>query len=141
MAGLKTKKNKASVAQFIAGVSDAARRADCKTVSKLMQEVTGAKPAMWGTSIVGFGTYHYKYDSGREGDWPLTGFSPRKQALTLYVMSGFSEFPDLMAKLGKYKTGRACLYVKSLEDIDLRVLKTLVRKSVQKQKQKMKLRD
>jgi len=130
MSGLKTKKNRASVQQFLGSVDNEKRRKDARTVLKLMQEITGEKPAMWGSSIIGFGSYHYRYESGREGDWMLTGFSPRKQALTLYIMSGFRRYEDLMSRLGKYKTGKSCLYVKNLEDIDLDVLRELIAESV-----------
>ncbi len=130
MAELKTQKNKASVEEFISGVDDEGKRDDCRVVIDMMRDVTGEEPAMWGPSIVGFGSYHYKYASGREGDWMKTGFSPRKQALTLYIMSGFSDYDALLAKLGKYKTGKSCLYVKSLADVDLEVLRELVEKSV-----------
>jgi len=130
MADLKTKKNQASVQQFLASVEDEKRRKDARAVLRLMREITGEKPAMWGRSIVGFGSYHYRYASGREGDWMLTGFSPRKQALTLYIMDGFDGHEDLMTKLGKYKTGKSCLYVKSLEHIDMDVLRELVTESV-----------
>lgn len=99
-------------------------------MAKLMGEITGEKPKMWGTAIVGFGNYHYKYASGREGDFLITGFSPRKQALTLYIMAGFSSYDSLMKKLGKYKTGKSCLYIKKLEDIDMKVLKQLISRSV-----------
>ena len=95
-----------------------------------MRRVTGDEPAMWGPSIVGFGSYHYKYASGREGDWMKVGFSPRKQQLTLYIMSGFSRFDELMGRLGKHSTGKSCLYIKRLEDVDLGVLEELVRESV-----------
>lgn len=130
MAELKTKKTEASAAAFLDAITDDSRRADCKAVAKLMQKVTGEKPKMWGTSMVGFGTYHYVYASGREGDWPLTGFSPRKEALTLYIMSGFEGEPALMKKLGKFKTGKSCLYVKRLADLDTKVLEELVARSV-----------
>ncbi len=95
-----------------------------------MKEITGEEPTLWGDSIVGFGRYHYTYESGREGDWFLTGFSPRKQNLTLYIMAGFDDYDDLMNKLGKYKTGKSCLYVKKLQDIDLPILKQLIKQSV-----------
>lgn len=127
---LKTQRTKASVGAFLDKVADERRRKDAKTVSALMQDVTGEKPALWGTSIVGFGSYHYKYASGQEGDWMLVGFSPRKDNLTLYVMPGFEGYKDLMGKLGKYKQGVSCIYVKSLDDIHLPTLKTLVRQSV-----------
>jgi hypothetical protein len=96
-----------------------------------MKKITKAEPKMWGSSIVGFGSYHYKYASGREGDWPITGFSPRKQNLTLYIMPGFARYGELMKKLGKHKTGKACLYINSLDDIHLPTLKELVKQSVQ----------
>ena len=130
IAELKTKLNDASVEKFLKSVSDEKMRKDCFTILELMKKITKAEPKMWGSSIVGFGTYHYKYESGREGDWFLTGFSPRKQNLTLYIMSGFSKYNELMQKLGKYKTGKSCLYINSLEDINLNVLKNLVAQSV-----------
>lgn len=130
MAEPKTKPTTASVRAFIAAIPDGQTRADCRTVAALMEEVTGAKPRMWGPSIVGFGTYHYTYASGRAGDWPLCGFSPRKAALTLYIMAGFDRYDALMAALGTYKTGKSCLYLKRLADIDLKVLKKLVKASV-----------
>jgi hypothetical protein len=130
MAELKTKRTKASVAAFVAAIEDEGRRRDCKRLVALMKKVTKSEPAMWGPSIVGFGTYHYEYPSGREADWFLAGFSPRKQALTLYVMAGFTGYADLMQKLGKHKAGKSCLYVKSLDDLDLDVLEELVRRSV-----------
>ncbi len=129
MAELKTKKNDASVGEFLAGV-DAARQADCAKIVEIMSRVTGEPATMWGASIVGFGQYTYKYASGRQGDWMAAGFSPRKANLTLYIMSGFSGYDDLMAKLGKHSTGKSCLYVKRLADIDLIVLEQLVRASV-----------
>jgi hypothetical protein len=136
MAELKTKKTKASVSAFLNSVEDDQKRKDCKTIAKIMKEVTGAAPKMWGPNIVGFGSYRYKYASGREGDWFLTGFSPRKQALTLYIMSGFGEYDALLKKLGKFKTGQACLYIKRLEDVDLGTLRKLIKSSV-KQKAQM----
>lgn len=130
MAELKTQRNKASVKTFLDKNTDEATRADCEALIKLMKSVTKAEPEVWGTSIVGFGSYHYKYTSGQEGDWPISAFSPRKQNLTIYIMAGFERYPELMAKLGKYKTGKSCLYVKRLADVDLRVLKELVSESV-----------
>jgi hypothetical protein len=130
MAEVKTKETTASVAEFLKGISDAQRREDCRAVSEIMRDVTGEEPKMWGSSIVGFGRYHYKYESGREGDWMITGFSPRKSDLTLYLMGGFESSPELMKKLGKYKTGKACLYIKKLADVDVDVLRKLVTKSV-----------
>jgi len=130
MAELKTKVNDQSVERFLDSVDDEKKREDSYTVLNLMKKVTGAEPKMWGNSIVGFGTYHYKYASGREGDWMQTGFSPRKQNLTLYIMSGFSRYEDLLSKLGKYKTGKSCLYIRKIEDIDLEVLEELIGQSV-----------
>ncbi len=130
MAELKTRKNDASVEDFLESVEDEGKRADSRAVLDLMRRVTGEEPAMWGGSIVGFGSYHYKYASGREGDWMKVGFSPRKQSLTLYIMSGFARFDELMARLGKHSTGKSCLYIKKLEDVDLEVLEELVRESV-----------
>ena len=130
MAELKTRPNEASVRDFIESVEDEARREDCKTVLTLMSEASGEEPIMWGPSIVGFGTYHYKYASGREGDWMKTGFSPRKQNLTLYIMDGFGKYDELLSALGPHKTGKSCLYIKKLSDIDLKVLKKLVKASI-----------
>ena len=130
MAELKTKPTEASVREFLNQVPDEERRNDCFTIAKLMEEATGAKPKMWGASIVGFGTFHYKYASGREGDWLVTGFSPRKNDLTLYMMMGFEQHRDLMAKLGKHKTGKSCLYIKRLDDIHLPTLKKLIKQSI-----------
>jgi hypothetical protein len=129
-ADLKTKSTGENVAKFLDGITDEKRRKDCYTVLKLMREITKAEPKMWGDSIVGFGRYHYIYESGREGEWFLTGFSPRKQNLTIYIMAGFEEYAELMSKLGKYKTGKSCLYIKKLEDIELSILKKLIKKSV-----------
>lgn len=131
MAELKTKKTTASVSGFLNSIDDKERRADCKTVAKMMREATGEKPAMWGPAIVGFGSYDYTYESGRSGKWFLCGFSPRKQALTLYIMPGFRKFDALMKKLGKYTTGKSCLYIKRLADVDLAVLQELVEASVE----------
>jgi hypothetical protein len=130
MAEPKTRATNASVAAFLDGIADEQRRADSKAVAKLMQRLTGAKPKLWGTNIVGFGSYRHVYASGRAGDWPLAAFSPRAQALTLYLMPGFADRDPLMAKLGTFKTGKSCLYVKRLADVDLTVLEKLVAKSV-----------
>jgi hypothetical protein len=130
MAELKTQANAASVKKFLDTVKDAATRQDCFALLEIMQHATGAKPQMWGNSIVGFGSYHYTYASGREGDWPLTGFSPRQQNLTLYIMSGFDQYAALMKKLGKYTTGKSCLYIKRLDDVHLPTLKKLIKQSV-----------
>ena len=130
MAELKTKPTKESVSGFLKKVSDKSRRDDCFTVLELMKDVTGEEPKMWGSSIVGFGKYHYKYETGREGDWPITGFSPRKGDLTLSIMGGFEPISDLMARLGKHKTGKSCLYIKKLADVDTGVLRKIVENSV-----------
>lgn len=130
MAQNKTQPTEQKVSEFIASIDDAGKRADCKALMKLMREITGNRATMWGPSIVGFGKYHYKYASGREGDFFLTGFSPRKQNLTIYIVSGFTAHAKLMKKLGRFKTGKSCLYVKSLDDIDGTVLKQLVGASV-----------
>lgn len=132
----KTKATTASVSAYLKSVAHDKRREDAQTIKKVMDKVTGWKAKMWGPSIVGYGQYHYKYDSGREGDFLITGFSPRKQALTIYIMPGFSAYDGLMAKLGKYKTGRSCLYINKLEDVDMKVLETLIRKSVNFMKKK-----
>ena len=130
MAELKTKATKASVSQFINAIPDADRRKDCKALVSMMSKATGSKPRMWGPAIVGFGDYHYKYDTGREADWFETGFSPRKQALTLYLMGGKSK--ELLGKLGAHSSGVGCLYLKSLDDIDKPTLQKLIADSVKR---------
>ena len=136
MAELKTKPNKVSVEKFLNSVKDEKKREDSFKILELMKKITKEEPIMWGPSIVGFGKYQYKYASGREGDWFLTGFSPRKQNLTLYIMSGFKRYNELMKKLGKHKTGSSCLYVNRLEDLDMKVLKELITESVKYMKNK-----
>ena len=131
MTELKTKRNKGDVEAFLNNVPDEKKRRDSFTILELMKKVTGKEPAMWGDSIIGFGSYHYKYVSGREGDWFLTGFSPRKQNLTLYIMAGFDEYERLLGKLGKHSIGKSCLYIKKIDDIDVDVLKELVKRSVE----------
>ena len=130
MAELKTKKTEASVSQFIENVEHPKRKEDAKVLNKLMIEITGEKPKMWGPSIIGYGSYHYKYASGQEGDWMTVGFSPRKASLSLYIMSGFTKYTHLLAKLGKFKTGKSCLYINKLEDVDMEVLKEIIQESV-----------
>jgi hypothetical protein len=137
-AELKTKVNSASVEGFLNAVKDEAVREDCFEIMKMMKQVTKEEPKMWGSSIVGFGSYHYKGKSGREGDWMLTGFSPRQQNLTLYLMGGFDSEKDLLKKLGKHKTSVGCLYIKKLDDVDKKVLKELVTASVKKMKSQVK---
>ena len=130
MAEPKTKPTKASVKEFLNQITDKERRDDCFTVAKIMEEITGEKPKMWGPSIVGFGTWHYKYASGRKGDWPAAAFSPRKKDLTLYLMMGFTKHTELMQKLGKHSTGKSCLYIKRLSDIHVPTLKKLIKTSL-----------
>ena len=129
-AELKTKETTESVSAFLDKIADEGRREDCRAVVDIMQSVTKEEPRMWGSSIVGFGRYHYKGKSGREGEWMITGFSPRKGALTLYIFGGFEKFSDLMPNLGKYKTGGSCLYIKRLADVDVKLLRKLVAQSV-----------
>jgi hypothetical protein len=130
MAKLKTKQTDASVKAFLNRVPEERKRKDSFAVLRMMEEITGDKAAMWGSAIVGFGKYHYKYASGHQGDAPLVGFSPRKQNLTLYIMGGFDGYQELLGKLGKYKMGKACLYLNKLEDVDQATLRELVRRSV-----------
>ena len=130
MSDLKTRPTALSVDAFVDAVDDEHKRADCRAVAELMADITGAEGVMWGSSIVGFGSYHYRYASGREGDFFEAGFSPRKRALTIYVMAGFAEYDDLLARLGKHRTGKSCLYVKRLADIDLDVLREMLIRSV-----------
>jgi hypothetical protein len=139
MAELKTKPTKASVEKFLNQIPDEGRRQDCFTVARIMEEITGSKPQMWGESIVGFGSYHYKYASGQEADWPLMGFSPRKRDLTLYLMPGFQQHKDLMAQLGKHSTGVSCLYIKRLSDLHMPTLKKLIRDSAKRSKKALGL--
>ncbi len=131
MAELKTQPNDQRVEDFLNSVADGTKREDSFTILELLKQITGSEPVMWGDSIIGFGSYHYKYAIGREADWFLTGFSPRKRSLTLYIMSGFEGYDKLLGKLGKYSTGKSCLYIKVLEDVDQDVLRELVSKSVQ----------
>jgi hypothetical protein len=132
---VKTKVNDASVTEFLDGVADEQKRNDCFEVLELMRQVTREEPKRGGSRIVGFGSYHYKGKSGREGDWMLTGFSPRKQNLTLYLMGGFESQEALLGKLGKFKTSVGCLYIKKLDDVDKEVLEELVQSSVERIKQ------
>ena len=126
----KTKVTNLSVEDFLDRVTDEKRKEDSFKVLEMMKQLSGEEPKMWGPSLVGFGTYHYKYASGREGDFFRVGFSPRKQALTVYIMPGFERFTELMEQLGKYKTGKSCLYIKKLEDVKMKVLEELVVKSL-----------
>ena len=130
MAEAKTKPTNESVKDFLNRIPEAERREDCFAVLKMMEEITGDKPKMWGPSIVGFGSYSYKYASGHEGDWPIAAFSPRKKDLTVYLMMGFEKHTEMMEKLGKHSTGKSCLYIKRLSDIHLPTLKKLIKTSV-----------
>ena len=130
MAELKTQPNDQNVEAFLNQIDNETKRQDSFTILELMKDVTGAEPVMWGDSIIGFGRYRYQYASGRKGEWFVTGFSPRKQNLTLYIMSGFDLYDEILSNLGKYKTGKSCLYVNKIEDIDLNTLRELVQKSV-----------
>ena len=130
MAEAKTKPTKASVTKFLNEIPDEVRRDDCFAVAKIMEEITGSKPQMWGPAIVGFGTYSYKYASGHEGDWPVTAFSPRKQDLTVYLTPGFQKHTELLGQLGKHRTSLSCLYIKRLSDIHIPTLKKLIKASL-----------
>jgi hypothetical protein len=130
MTELKTKPNDASVSDYLDAIANEQVRQDCRAILEIMQEATNAKPQMWGESIVGFGSYHYCYRSGREGDWMLTGFSARKQNISLYIMSGFDMYPELLSRLGKHSIGKSCLYIKRLADIHVPTLKELIQASV-----------
>ncbi|HET9911825.1 MAG TPA: DUF1801 domain-containing protein [Anaerolineales bacterium] len=135
-AELKTKVNEASVADFLNSIEDEQKRKDSLEIVRIMEQITKEKPKMWGTSIVGFGSYHYKGASGREGDWMLLGFSPRKQNLTLYLAGGLEHYQSLLNKLGKHSTGKGCLYIKKLNDVSVDVLKELISESHKAAKKK-----
>lgn len=136
MAEPKTKPTQQSVQDFLDKIENEQVRDDCYTLIKLMKKATGSEPKMWGPSIVGFGKYHYKYDSGHEGDSCLTGFSPRKQNISLYVMPGIMDNQDLLKDLGKHKAAKGCLYIKKLDDVNMNVLEKLVKRSVETLKKK-----
>jgi len=129
MAELKTKQNDGDVKAFLESVEDEKKRAEGFVLLKLFIKATNEEARMWGKSIVGFGSYHYKYASGREGDWMATGFSPRKQNISLYIMDGFENHQEILDRLGKHKLGKGCLYIKKLEDVDLEILEGLIKKS------------
>ncbi|MEQ9310772.1 MAG: DUF1801 domain-containing protein [Balneolaceae bacterium] len=126
----KTKPTELSVSDYLDAINNPQRKEDCWVIHDLMKKITGKTPRMWGTSIVGFGSYHYKYDSGREGDMPATGFSNRKQAITMYIMGGFKKHDELLKKIGPHKTGKSCFYIKKMSDIDIDVLSVLILESV-----------
>lgn len=130
MAALKTQPTEASVKTFLKSVEDKQKREDSLALLDIMKKATGEEATMWGPGIVGFGRYHYKYESGREGSWFLTGFSPRKRNMSVYIMPGFEQFDELTGKLGKFSTGKSCLYFKKLSDIDREVLSRLISESV-----------
>ena len=130
MAEIKTQKTTADVENFLNGIDNEKKRADCFRLLDIMRRITGCEPAIWGEAIVGFGDYHYHYKSGREGDWFHIGFAPRKQALTLYMTHGFASKEEMLARLGKHKTSGGCVYVKSLEDVDINVLEEMLRAAV-----------
>ena len=130
MAELKTKPTEQDPKEFLMTIADEKKRQDSFKILEFLQQVTGFEPRMWGSSIIGYGSYHYKYADGQEGDWPLTGLSPRKQNLTIYITSGFDQYEELLKRLGKHSTGKSCLYIKKLEDIDLDLLAELVKQSV-----------
>lgn len=129
----KTQKTDASVIDFLNSIPDEKKRQDCLTVFEIMRQITGLEPKMWGASIVGFGDVHYKYASGREGDWFKVGFSPRKQNLTLYIMDGFPRYQSLLAQLGKHKTGVSCLYINKLADVKLDILREMISQAIASQ--------
>ena len=126
MAELKTRPTSASVTAFINNIDDSGKKADAKKIAAMMRKATGKRAKMWGSSIVGYGTYMYTNTAGKDFEWPITGFSPRKQTLTVYIMPGFSRFGALLKKLGKYKNSKSCLYIKRLSDVDEDVLQTLI---------------
>tara|TARA_R110002096_G_scaffold97694_21_gene217857 strand:- start:5411 stop:5827 length:417 start_codon:yes stop_codon:yes gene_type:complete len=131
MADNKTKPTTLKALDYLENIDNEQRKADCLTLNTLMKEITGEQPIMWGTSIVGYGSYHYKYESGREGDMPLIGFSNRKQSITIYIISGFAKCKDQLEKIGKYKVGKSCFYIKKLSDIDVEILTEMIISSIE----------
>ncbi|MEL6360192.1 MAG: DUF1801 domain-containing protein [Pseudomonadota bacterium] len=127
----KTKPTKASVTDLIESVDHEVRKRDAKTLLKVMKKITGKRPKIWGSKIIGFGQYHYKYESGREGDFMRVGFSPGKANMTVYIVNGFSTYADQLARLGKYKTGKSCLYITNLDNVDLGVLEEIIEDSLE----------
>ena len=136
MAEPKTRSKHGTVTDFLKSIDDPEKRADCRKVAAMMRAATGAKPRMWGASIVGYDRYEYHYASGRSGEWFQCGYSPRKRALIIYIMPGFEPFKPLLAKLGKYKTGKSCLYIRRLADVDEKVLKKLIADSVKEMRKR-----
>lgn len=137
----KTKPTDASVVKFLNQVADATKRSDTQIIVDMMGEITGYPATMWGSSIIGFGKYSYKYKSGRSGEWALTGVSPRARNISVYIMPGFGNYDDLMSRLGKHKTGKSCLYINRLSDVDTEVLHELIAKSVDFMKEKYEVSD
>jgi len=138
MAELKTKRSSAGVTEFLSEVEDKQKLADCRAIAKMMRTATGKRAKMWGASIVGFGSYDYVYKTGNSGTSLITGFSPRAQNISIYIMPGFSGFKSLLSKLGKYKTGKSCLYIKRLDDVDEKVLQKLINESVKEMRRRYK---
>jgi Domain of unknown function (DU1801) len=136
MAELKTKQSDASVHDFLESITNQQTRNDCQTIVQIMEKATNSEPKMWGAGIIGFGTYHYQYASGREDDWMRIGFSPRKQNIVLYIINGYLEYEELLSKLGKHSIGKSCLYIKKLSDINLPTLEKLIQASVQHMSEK-----
>lgn len=134
MCVLKTKPKEKSVEDFLNAVEHPQRKADGFELLEIMKEVTKEEPVMWGPSIIGFGSYHYKYASGREGDWPITGFSPRKRSLSIYLTPGLDDISDLLGVLGKHRVGKGCLYINKLSDVDIDVLKEIIKKTFEEKK-------
>lgn len=131
MGELKTRPIDLDPAAFVAAIPEETTRTDCQLLLDMMKRISGAEPRMWGPKMIGFGSYHYRYDSGREGDWFLTGFSPRKKELTIYIMAGFDGYDEILQRLGRHKTGKSCLYVKRLEDVDLALLERLIGEGIE----------
>lgn len=136
MAELKTRATRASVTDFLRSVADTKKRADCRKIGRMMREATGSRPRMWGSSIVGYGSYSYSNTAGDNSEWMLTGYSPRSRAISVYIMSGFTGFDEMLERLGKFSTGKSCLYIKCLADVDEAILEKLIRASVARMRQK-----
>ena len=136
MAELKTRKNNASVADFLGEIEDKQKLADCRAIAKMMRAATGKRARMWGKSIIGYDSYDYVYQTGNSGTWPIIGFSPRAQNISIYIMPGFSKFKALMKNLGKYKTGKSCLYIRRLDEIDQKILNKLISASVKEMRKR-----
>jgi len=136
MAQVRTRENRASVSDFLRSIGDPQKRADCRVIARIMRDATGKSPKMWGSSIVGYDHYDYTYESGRSGSWMITGFSPRARNISIYIMPGFSKYGTLLKKLGKYRTGKSCLHIRRLDDVDQSVLAQLITEAVQEMRQR-----